>query len=75
MTLFNINLKLFEKSQNITENIRCYGNILEKLNLNTGKHKLVDSVDAYKDMIGKKSDAHDSKVSTRFASRLKNGSV
>ena len=68
MTLFNINLKLFEKSQTITENRRCNGNVLKKLNLNTGKHDLVDSADAYKDMIGKKSVAHDSKVSTRFAS-------
>ena len=39
---------------------------------NIGKHELhvVDSADA-EDVIGKKSDAHDSKESPRFASRLR----
>ena len=37
-----------------------------------GKHELVDCANAYtKTVIGKKSDAHDSKESSRFASRLK----
>ena len=39
---------------------------------NIGKHELhyVDSADA-EEVIGKKSDTHDSKESSRFASRLK----
>ena len=47
--------------------------VSEKLEISTGKHKLVDYVEAYKTVIGKKSDfAHDSKKPARFAGRLKN---
>ena len=52
--------------------IRCKGKVFEKLQINIGKHELhvVDSVDA-EDVISKKSDAHNSKESSRFANRLK----
>ena len=48
MTSFNINLELFETIYQRN----CYRFIekpLKKLKINTGKHELVDSADAYKD--------------------------
>ena len=66
--------------QNCLENVTPSKSVLgakekffKKLKLNIGKHELhvVDSADA-EDVIGKKSDAHDSKESSRFASRLNN---
>ena len=49
MTSFIINLKLFEKYQTTKECFSCNEKALKKLKINTGKHELVDSVDAYKD--------------------------
>lgn len=45
-TLFNIiSLALFEKNQTIEE---CILKVLEKSKISTGKHELVDSVEAYR---------------------------
>ena len=44
--------------------------IREVENKHTGKHELVDTAEAYKMVIGKKSHAHDSKEPACFASRL-----
>ena len=58
MTSNNINLELFK-------NIKPLKSALEKLKISTGK-------EAYKMVIGKKSDfAHDSKETARFVSPLK----
>ena len=48
-TLFNIiSLALFEKNQTIEE---CILKVLEKLEISTGKHEQVDSVEAYRKMV------------------------
>ena len=47
------------------EGIRRNGKVLKKLKISTDKHEL-----RIQDMTGKKSDAHDSKVSTPFVSHL-----
>ena len=49
ITSFNINLELFEKYQATKDCIRCKENALKRLKINTGKHELIDSRDAYKD--------------------------
>ena len=59
--------------QNCFENVTPSKSVLgaKEKYLKSCKHELhvVDSVDA-EDVIGKKSDAHDSKESSRFANRL-----
>ena len=64
--------------QNCFENVTPSKSILgaKEKYLKSCKHELhvVDSADA-EDVIGKKSDAHDSKESPRFASRLKNTNI
>lgn len=46
----------------------CNKKEIVKWKLSTGKHKLVDFTEAYKDVDFKKFDAHDSKESIRFVS-------
>ena len=66
MTLFSIYLELFLK----IKPLKCLlgVKVSEKLEISTGKHELGDYAEAYKTVIGKKSDfAHDSKEPARFA--------
>ena len=69
MTLFSINLELFKRDQTIKNALGVRKSIREVENKHS-KQELVDSVEAYKTVIGKKSDfAHDSKEPARFANR------
>ena len=72
MTLFNINLELLKKFKPSKSALAVMESIREVENKHTGKHELVDTAEAYKMVICKKSDAHDSKELAGFGSWLKN---
>ena len=73
MTSFSIYLELFYKIKPLKNALGALGKVSEKLKkAHSGKHKLVDSAEAYTTVIGKKYDfAYDSKEPARFMSRLK----
>lgn len=53
----------------------CNKKVLEKLKIRIGKRELVDSTEAFKAVIDKKSDALDTTEPTHYAIRQKNDKV
>ena len=73
MTPFNITLELFEKYQPIVDYIKDNEKVLENLKNAQVNTNYLTLRRLTKTVVGKKSDAHDNKVPTHFARRLKKG--